>query len=372
MSTGFASAGNITQAPYTDEFVSGTGNDGSNYILTNTPTAKSSMMVFIDGFIQKSSLYTIAAKTLTFTTPVTAGGIVHIFYITGTSMSNAVTLSGAALSTDVTFADNSDAKLPTEKATKTLISHPLTISKTATYIITDTDGYLRYEFDLTGVGADQTCTLPLMANNAGRRIEIALLKNNTTYKLIVKCNATDANKLSNDALDEFWLVKAGDFLITQHSATSALWEIVNERITSELRMDTYAGYGNVSNNKIPYFTLTTTNVGNMHTLTSNDSATGCVLTINRSGRYAITLIFGSDGSARNGGITLTATAEMNVSILSVTSTKILAISNLPAGYSETMTVSRFFAKGDVIRPHTEGVAPTRTTDSKMMLSYLGN
>lgn len=95
---------------------------------------------------------------------------------------NALALSGATLSTDGTFAANSDTLVPTQKATLSKIvfldAHPTTASKTGNYVITDTDDTYRYDVDTTT--GDVTITLPLIANNANRRIGIAHTKAATT------------------------------------------------------------------------------------------------------------------------------------------------------------------------------------------------
>jgi hypothetical protein len=109
----------------------------------------------------------------------------------------------------------------------------------------------------------------------------------------------------------------------------------------------------------------------MHTLTTNNSTNGAVVTINKSGRYGIALVFGGDGSTSVGGISLNATGELSTTILSVTATKIIAISTLYASFMNMMTIDIYLKKGDIFRPHTEGVAPTRTTDCKMIVTYLG-
>lgn len=244
-----------------------------------------------------------------------------------------------------------------------------TVYKEATYAILDADGYARIECNTTDGAV--TITLPLMANNLGRRIEIALVNNDASADVVtVSPHATDANKLSRDLLATIILSKLGDYIVVQQSSNSGCWEIVDEKITSQLWLNTYAGYGD-TDKKIPYFSTVVENVGNTHTLTTNNSTNGAVVTINKSGRYGIALVFGGDVSTRAGGISLNATGELSTTILSVTAAKIIAISSVYASSIDMMSVQIYLKKGDVIRPHTEGVAPTRTTDCKLILTYLG-
>ena len=75
-----------------------------------------------------------------------------------------------------------------------ITSTPLsTVLKSSSYAITDSDGYARIEVDTTS--GDITITMPLMANNRGRRIEIANIKGGTN-KVIIAPHASDSSKLS--------------------------------------------------------------------------------------------------------------------------------------------------------------------------------
>jgi hypothetical protein len=152
MSQGFISP--QTGAIHTDEFIAGTGNDGKNFTLSTIPLnnqSKSNMLISIDGFIQKNSSYSIYINTLTFTNTLTTGSVVHVFYVTGVTISNALTLNGAQLSTDGTFASNTDSKVPTEKAINTKIdSGWLASNETWTYASASAPNYtLTVPTDLT-------------------------------------------------------------------------------------------------------------------------------------------------------------------------------------------------------------------------------
>jgi microcystin-dependent protein len=275
-------------------------------------------------------------------------------------------VDGARLSIDGTFATNSDSLVPSEKATGYFIRHPLTAGKTDDYTNTDTDGLLRVEYDTTSKACAHT--LPLIANNIGRRIEVAYVKGGTN-NVTISPNAANANTLSNDGLATIILCKVGDFVVFQHSSTSGMWEIVNERITSELRLDGYAGYGG-TDTKIPYFTTTTTNIGNMHTLTTNNNTNGCKITINRSGRYSFTLVFAENNSVYL-GMTLNS-AALTTAMSGITdATRIAYGATLSADTALQVNAVRYFSKNDIIRPHTNGGATSVPSRCWIICSYLG-
>lgn len=244
----------------------------------------------------------------------------------------------------------------------------------ASYTITDSDGYdtiLVY-----ANGADRTITLPLKANNLKRRIKILYAKGGT-YKVIISPNATDANKLSGDGLAAIWLTKVGDYVEFIESQDTGYWEIVNERITSQLRLNTYAGYGG-TDNKIMRFTTSAENIGNMfsenHSTGYSSNAKGLEITINRSGKYAVKLndSYNSAGY-RSSGLSLNS-AQLTTAIVSITTANRISHSHCYQGTATLgyqTSVILYFAKNDVIRPHTDGLAATATALCDFTITYLG-
>ena len=280
-------------------------------------------------------------------------------------------VDGARLSIDSTFATNSDSLVPSEKAVKTLTSHPLTAGKTDDYANTDTDGLQRIEYDTTTKACAHT--LPLIANNYGRRIEVALVKQDASLDVVtISPHASNPNTISGDALASIILAKAGDFAIFQASTITGMWEIVSASISSQLRLQQYAGYGG-TDTRIPYFTNTLENIGNCHTLTTNNNTNGCKVTINRSGRYACNFSYNSPAAAATiFGISLNST-QLITSIISITATDRLCASN-PVAADEAQSVSATlrFNKGDVIRPHVHvNTAPASTAVCSFSVTYLG-
>ena len=242
------------------------------------------------------------------------------------------------------------------------------IGKTVSYVITDTDNYSRIACDTTG--GDITITLPLKGNNIGRRIEIANVKGGTN-KVIISPNATDANKLSNDGLNVIWLPKIGDYAVFQEDATSGFWEIVSERITSQLRLYTHAGYGG-TDTKIPRWTNLLVSNGNFftenHSTGYSSNAKGLEVTIQRSGKWGFT--WGGYFFNDYVGFTLNS-AQLTTGIVNCTETDILSFDYAPNdGFGVPWT--GYLKKGDIFRPHTGAAnAPGGGSRSVFTASYLG-
>lgn len=246
-----------------------------------------------------------------------------------------------------------------------------TVLKSSSYAITDTDAVFRVEVDTTS--GDITITLPLKANNLGRRIEIANIKGGTN-KVIINPHATDSSKLSGDGLAAIWLPKIGDFVVFQESSNSGYWEIVNERITSQLRLNTYAGYGS-TDNKIMRFANVVENVGNMfsenHVSGYSGNAKGLEITINRSGKYNFYICHTTNGSGTSAGISLNSN-QLTTAIGSTTSSNIVSLIWCQDALMNNATTTMYFEKGDVLRAHTGGVASTTNTYlNHFTASYLG-
>jgi hypothetical protein len=244
------------------------------------------------------------------------------------------------------------------------------VAKTASYAILNGDGYTRIECDTTA--GDITITLPLMANNAGRQIEIANIKGGTN-KVIITPHATDANKLTNDGLGAIWLPKIGDFIKFQESANSGYWEVVNERITAQLNLNTYAGYGS-TDKMIMRFTNVVENVGNMflenHVSGYNGNAEGLEITANRSGRYSFCFASGDDGSDYIG--LSKNSSQLTTVIYSISvGTRLCMTRIVDSNTVGSVSITLYLNKNDIIRAHTNGATATTAAYCSFICSYLG-
>lgn len=243
-------------------------------------------------------------------------------------------------------------------------------AKTSNYDITDTDGIRRIEVDTTG--GDVTIKMPLIANNSGRRIEIANVKGGT-YKVIVAPHATDATKVTGDNLAAVWLPKKGNYIVLQHSPTSGFWESVDEAITSQVVFDTRAGYGS-TDTMIMRFTNKTEEAGNLfshnHDSGYSSNAKGLEITINRSGNYALTFFF-NFGAAGDAGLTLNSSA-LTTAIGGISgATKLTEATAAGVGYRGACSITRYFKKGDVIRPHGTALGTGTPANTGLTCSYVG-
>ena len=240
---------------------------------------------------------------------------------------------------------------------------------TTNYTFLDNDYIYGVEGDTTS--GDVTFTLPLLANNQKRIIEIASVKGSN--KVIISPNATDTNTLSSDGLNSVYLPKNGDRVLLFASPVSGKWEFVNERITCQYKYDTHAGYGS-TNIKIPYFTNNNQAIGNLITSNSN-STNGLSITINKSGRYSIKYIFVPPSLAAlyQAGISINS-SQLSTSVGSITNTTILALNSQTSsaqGVTFDMSVSLYLNSNDIIRPHTDGNLSATPANCQFFVTYLG-
>lgn len=244
------------------------------------------------------------------------------------------------------------------------------VVKSSSYPITDSDDYENILIDTTT--GDITVTMPLLANNAGRRIKIINSKGGTN-KVIINPHATDSSKLTQDGLAAVWLPKIGDYLEVIADSTSGYWDVISERITSELFLDTYAGYGS-TDTRIMRFTNSNVNVGNMfsenHASGYSANAKGLEITINRSGVYSIS--FHTNGAGATGmGLSLNS-AQLTTNIDSITVGDRLTHAYVPGvGQDAACSVTKRFAKNDVIRTHTNGSIPSSAATTGIIVTYIG-
>lgn len=246
---------------------------------------------------------------------------------------------------------------------------------TTDYIIADYDNYDQI-FVNTSSG-DATITLPLKANNRQRVITIMKVRG-ASNKVIISPNVSDANTLSNDGLTAIWLPKVGDSVTFVENSTSGYWEIVHERITSQLILNTYAGYGS-TDTCIVRFTNSDANIGNMfsenHSTGYSSSAKGLEITINRSGRYSFSFSMPGQASNAYAGLSLNS-SQLTTSIASITPSTRLAwawnIAYTISSSQEHVSWTGFLSKNDVIRAHAWGsVIPVVAADAHITVSYLG-
>lgn len=263
-----------------------------------------------------------------------------------------------------------DFKITIQNLVASIINPVAVTEITANYDILDDDNFGRFEVDTTS--GDITIKLPLKSNNLGREIEISHIAG--TNKIIIQPHATDTNTLTNDALGVMWLPKIGNHIKFKESQNSGYWEVLSEAITSQLRLNTYAGYGS-TDNKIMRFTNSVENVGNMfsenHSTGYSSNAKGLEITINRSGNYAFMFQHRSSASNAYYGLSLNSN-RLTTDIISITRADALSYDFSAADTIKVHSINMYFKKNDVIRYHTQGVVPAIPAQCSMLASYLGN
>lgn len=252
------------------------------------------------------------------------------------------------------------------------LTAPSTYFTDTNYTVLDDDNYERIEVDTTS--GDITITLPLKANNLKRKIEIAHVKGGTN-KVIIAPNATDADTLSSDGLAAIWLPKVGNFVTFQESANSGMWEIANERITAQLQLNTYAGYGS-TDNKIMRFTNVVENVGNMfsenHSTGYNSNAEGLIIIALRSGWYSFDFTDNSQsGASSRVGLSLNS-ASLTTAIQSISVSERLCSLYLAAGGTDGQVSKKIYLnKNNFVAAHTAGGTPQYTDRCHFLCTYNG-
>jgi len=215
---------------------------------------------------------------------------------------------------------------------------------------------------------DATVTLPALSTHYSVKVTVINSKGGTN-KVIVVPGGTD--KITADDLTEIWLPKLGDYITLYADSVSGKWICVSEKISNVLRLDTYAGYGS-TDTKIMKFTNIDDNYGNM--FSHNHGAYGVhglEITILRSGRYGIEFhtITAADSSGYI-GLSLNSD-QLTTSIANITVGNRLVLATLSGNYTNSVSVQKYFAKGDVIRPHTAGNVPNAEALTGVVVTYLG-
>jgi hypothetical protein len=220
---------------------------------------------------------------------------------------------------------------------------------------------------------DVTITLDLLSDNWGKRTRIVYAKG-TTNKVIINPHADDTNKLSSDGLATIWLAKLGDYIELEAHQTTGLWQIIGERISCGLVLNTYVGYG-TTDNKIMKFTNSVEDYGNM--FSHNHGAYGVhglEITINRSGKYSIVFNGGGGASGSFNGLSVNS-SQLTTEIYSITVTNRLIHAGADTSFASNnlgISIQKYFSKGDITRPHTSGIVPDTAAYCHFAASYLGN
>jgi len=225
-------------------------------------------------------------------------------------------------------------------------------------------------------------------NNVNSGTTVASITNSTTFELSANANKTETNcilEFANtvtvdgegaetiDGMTTIELPRDGDRLKIQ--AKSDEWKILDERITCQLVLDTYLGYGD-TDACIMRFTNNREFCGNYfsqnHDSGYSANAKGLEITINKSGKYCIEFYSRMNSGYEDGGISLNST-QLSTGPASLNAQDILCAGRTIASYNDSIwcTTTRYFKAGDIIRPHTDGGTGSVGLNN-FTVSYVGN
>lgn len=213
---------------------------------------------------------------------------------------------------------------------------------------------------------DVVVNLPDLSTNNFKKCKIMHSKGSNN--LTVQRSGTDLITL--DDLTSIELPKEGNYLNLLSSNVSDRWDIVDESISCQLILNTYAGYGSIDTN-IMRFSNEVENFGNVfsenHSTGYNGNTEGLEITIQKSGKYSA--IFSNRYDVVNiiFGFSLNS-SQLTISITGLPDDDILCIDRVDSGTTEgNCAWEGELKKGDVIRPHTSGGVPLK---SYLTISYI--
>ncbi|MGD8305203.1 MAG: hypothetical protein PVF17_00990 [Ignavibacteria bacterium] len=233
------------------------------------------------------------------------------------------------------------------------------------FTITDSDGYTTFICDTSG--GDIDIILPTLADNQARNLEFI----HQVGGGLLTIDGEGAETI--DGMTEIELPKQYDRMTIL--GTTVEWAILEERISCQLRLDTYAGYGS-TDTKIMRFTNSRENYGNMfgenHSTGYNGNTEGLEIIANKPGKYSFEFSLSSRaGSPDPVAISLNST-QLTTSVITIAASDRLAIDYAAGGTSASVSVSLFLAKNDIIRAHTNGNSPDTAAWCNFIATYIGN
>lgn len=139
---------------------------------------------------------------------------------------------------------------------------------------------------------------------------------------------------------------------------------------SEIWLHTGNGYGSV-NNKIRRFTTVGRNNGSDMTL-AQSAENGDSITINTTGRYAITYTeMLTSGAVFSFGLSRNS-SELTTAIATITATDRIAYITHTADWATTLSATLKLTANDVIRPHTDGNGESTAARVQFRIIFLGS
>lgn len=229
------------------------------------------------------------------------------------------------------------------------------------FTITDGDGYGKFICDTSS--GDIDIVLPTLAGNPNRELQFI----HQTGGNLLTIDGESSETI--DGLTSIELPKQHDRMTIL--GTTAEWGILEERISAQLVLDTFAGYGSIDN-KIIRFTNSRENYGNMflenHSTGYNGNTEGLEITISKSGKYSFTYSFGFSGTMAT-GFSLNST-QLVTNIDSINIQDKLSVEGT-TNSDGSVSITRKLDKNNIVRLHSDGATPL-TDRSIITVCYIGN
>jgi hypothetical protein len=241
--------------------------------------------------------------------------------------------------------------------------------KTSNYSITSYDWYTYYEGDSTS--GNVIYTLPPLNLSYGKTIRI--IHGIQSGSNILRINRYGSDVITKDSITSFVLPKQNDYIELYGSQSCNCWLITNERIQSQLVLNTCAGHGSVDT-CIMRFTNLVEFYGEMfqenHVSGYSANTKGLEITINKSGRYEFSFSF-SRTSTLYGGLSLNSN-QLSTTIRNITVSHKRAVDTADTGAElGSCSWSGWLNKNNIIRAHTNGVVVDITDNCLFTATYKG-
>lgn len=210
----------------------------------------------------------------------------------------------------------------------------------------------------TDANAALNALLPTQTGNANKVLKtdgtdtswtaVATTVTSTLGDIIYRDASADTRLAGNTAAEPAYLVQQGNGAVS----AAPTWKKVSE--LTKIRLQGANGYGS-TNNKIRRFSTAVVNTGTG--LTYADSASdGATFTCDVAGIYSFAYSDNFSGAGARFGLSLNSN-QLTTDIVSITAADCLVYSsNAFANVPNQLCVTVGLAVGDVVRPHTEGVA----------------
>lgn len=275
----------------------------------------------------------------------------------------------------VILGDSEDLLLTDKKLKKVKMSSQLTymqnnlnfagttikylVNTDSPFTITDGDGYGKFICDTSS--GNIVINLPTLSDNQNRELQFI----HQTGGNLLTIDGESSEEI--DGLTTVELPKGYDRMTIL--GTTSEWAMLEERISCQLRLDTYAGHGS-SDTKIMQFTNSQEDYGNLFSHNHGSYGTaGLEITIEKSGKYNFSYCLSYSVGNNIFGFSLNS-SQLTTNITSITAADILQYDRVDnAATQGGCSWEGYLDKNDIVRPHGVGSA---VGQAFFTATYIGN